>query len=375
MAFVPVPRSSVSDHVFAQLRDAIVSGRHRPDDPLPGERELAAAFAVNRHAVREALRRLQQLGLLRVSQGGATRVLDWRVHAGPRPGLSCPVRRRAAGRAPGPGHAGDAGLRRGRRGPALRLRGPARPHGRVVVDAVERVRRAAPRPGPPWPRPTSRCGGRIVTGSGNTAYLLAFNSLVAGALAVGEVPAAARAAELLDVAGHRRLAARSPTAGRRRRPAGPALLTAPLTATPATTPGRQRPRMIPAVLYAVPAFLLLIVIEALSYRFLPDDDERGYELRDTTTSLSWGRAARWSASRGSCSPSVVYAGAVERRAGAALPAPASWTWVLLFFADDLAYYWFHRLHHEVRVFWASHVVHHSSSTTTSPPRCGRAGRR
>ena len=46
--------------------------------------------------------------------------------------------------------------------------------------------------------------------------------------------------------------------------------------------------MIPAVLYAVPAFLLLIVMEAVSYRFLPDDDERGYEVRDTTTSLSMG---------------------------------------------------------------------------------------
>ena len=37
-----------------------------------------------------------------------------------------------------------------------------------------------------------------------------------------------------------------------------------------------------------------------------------------------------------------------------------WTWALLFFADDFAYYWFHRLHHEVRIFWAGHVVHHSS---------------
>ena len=37
-----------------------------------------------------------------------------------------------------------------------------------------------------------------------------------------------------------------------------------------------------------------------------------------------------------------------------------WVWVLLFFADDLAYYWFHRVSHESRVFWASHVVHHSS---------------
>ena len=37
-----------------------------------------------------------------------------------------------------------------------------------------------------------------------------------------------------------------------------------------------------------------------------------------------------------------------------------WTWVILFFADDLAFYWYHRTSHVVRVFWASHVVHHSS---------------
>ena len=37
------------------------------------------------------------------------------------------------------------------------------------------------------------------------------------------------------------------------------------------------------------------------------------------------------------------------------------SWVLLFFADDLSYYWFHRCSHESRFFWASHVVHHSST--------------
>jgi sterol desaturase/sphingolipid hydroxylase (fatty acid hydroxylase superfamily) len=37
-----------------------------------------------------------------------------------------------------------------------------------------------------------------------------------------------------------------------------------------------------------------------------------------------------------------------------------WSFVLLFFADDFAYYWFHRISHECRLFWASHVVHHSS---------------
>jgi sterol desaturase/sphingolipid hydroxylase (fatty acid hydroxylase superfamily) len=34
--------------------------------------------------------------------------------------------------------------------------------------------------------------------------------------------------------------------------------------------------------------------------------------------------------------------------------------VLLFFADDFSYYWFHRTAHNVNWFWASHVVHHSS---------------
>jgi len=37
-----------------------------------------------------------------------------------------------------------------------------------------------------------------------------------------------------------------------------------------------------------------------------------------------------------------------------------WAWILLFFADDISYYWFHRLNHEVRLFWAGHVPHHSS---------------
>ena len=32
----------------------------------------------------------------------------------------------------------------------------------------------------------------------------------------------------------------------------------------------------------------------------------------------------------------------------------------LFFVDDFVYYWYHRFHHTIRVFWGSHVVHHSS---------------
>jgi sterol desaturase/sphingolipid hydroxylase (fatty acid hydroxylase superfamily) len=40
---------------------------------------------------------------------------------------------------------------------------------------------------------------------------------------------------------------------------------------------------------------------------------------------------------------------------------AGWgVFALALVGDDFAYYWFHRAHHEVRLFWASHVPHHSS---------------
>lgn len=36
------------------------------------------------------------------------------------------------------------------------------------------------------------------------------------------------------------------------------------------------------------------------------------------------------------------------------------TWVLLFLATDLLWYWYHRLGHTVNLFWATHIVHHQS---------------
>ncbi|MBM2621074.1 sterol desaturase family protein [Actinoplanes sp. LDG1-06] len=117
--------------------------------------------------------------------------------------------------------------------------------------------------------------------------------------------------------------------------------------------------MIPAVLYAVPAFLLLIVMEVLSFRFLPDDEERGYEARDTATSLSMGLGSQIIGVPWKLFTAVAFAGLYVISPFRLDPGDW-WVWVLLFFADDFAYYWFHRLHHEVRVLWAGHVVHHSS---------------
>ncbi|GAB3178601.1 GntR family transcriptional regulator [Micromonospora palomenae] len=238
MAFVPVPRSSVADHVFGQLRDAIVSGRYRPDEPLPGERELAAAFAVNRHAVREALRRLQQLGLLRVSQGGATRVLDWRVHAGLDLALSLV---QSGDVLPVDTLVRDMLEMRACVGvDAARLcaeRAGAELRGSVTRD-VEAYAALAPDLHA-MDKANIVLWRDIVHGSGNTAYLLSFNSLVAGAVAVGEVPPERRAAELLDVTGHRRLAeAIADGRGDDAAAQAQALLTASLT-TPTTPPGRE----------------------------------------------------------------------------------------------------------------------------------------
>lgn len=83
MALAPVPRNgTISDAVFTRLVDEILSGRWPADGPAPSERDLASELEVNRHSVREALKRLQQAGLLEITHGGTTRVLDWRGNAG-----------------------------------------------------------------------------------------------------------------------------------------------------------------------------------------------------------------------------------------------------------------------------------------------------
>ena len=82
MPLQPVARSSVSDAVFDQLLDEVLSGEIDAGDPLPGERALTQALGVNRQAVREALQRLAEAGLVEIRHGGRTRVRDYRATAG-----------------------------------------------------------------------------------------------------------------------------------------------------------------------------------------------------------------------------------------------------------------------------------------------------
>jgi len=183
MDVVPINRAAVSDAVFGQLVDAILSGRLAPEDPLPSERELAESFEVNRHAVREALKRVQQSGLVRISQGGKTRVLDWRTHAG----LDALTALTSSGAVPAQRVLHDIAVMRCSVGAdAARLCAT-----NADDDQLARVLAAAEAfPQPPQDSVSLFAADHafwsaVIAGSDNIAYQLGLNTLVAGILGIG----------------------------------------------------------------------------------------------------------------------------------------------------------------------------------------------
>ena len=117
--------------------------------------------------------------------------------------------------------------------------------------------------------------------------------------------------------------------------------------------------MFDVIPHAIPVFVICMILEAATFHFLRDDEESGYERRDTATSLTMGIGNVLINVGWKLVVLAAYAGAYLV-APFHLPADNPLTWIALFLADDFAYYWYHRTHHEIRVFWASHVVHHSS---------------
>lgn len=79
--FQSVQKQVLSDQIFEQIRDQILLGQLKTGDFLPSERKLCDLFKVNRGAIREALKKLQQLGLIHIQQGGKTHVLDFNQSA------------------------------------------------------------------------------------------------------------------------------------------------------------------------------------------------------------------------------------------------------------------------------------------------------
>ena len=72
--FQIVHNDKLSDQISRQLVEAIFSGRYKPGDQLPTERDLAGLFEVSRVVVREALVALLSKGVLSTRQGSGTTV-------------------------------------------------------------------------------------------------------------------------------------------------------------------------------------------------------------------------------------------------------------------------------------------------------------
>jgi len=112
------------------------------------------------------------------------------------------------------------------------------------------------------------------------------------------------------------------------------------------------------IAFATPAFIALLLLELWLSRWLLPPGGKGYERRDTWASLSMGLGNVVVAAATKAAALAVFFGAYQVRLFEIGTGP--WAWLALFFAEDFCYYWFHRVHHEVRFFWAAHVNHHSS---------------
>jgi sterol desaturase/sphingolipid hydroxylase (fatty acid hydroxylase superfamily) len=113
------------------------------------------------------------------------------------------------------------------------------------------------------------------------------------------------------------------------------------------------------IAWATPVFIALLLLERWLFRRQPlPAGAKGYERRDTWASLWMGLGNVVVAVATKAAALAVFFGAYQVRWFEIGTGP--WAWLLLFFAEDFCYYWFHRVHHEVRFFWAAHVNHHSS---------------
>ncbi|MFT4264535.1 MAG: sterol desaturase family protein [Nocardioides sp.] len=128
------------------------------------------------------------------------------------------------------------------------------------------------------------------------------------------------------------------------------------------------------VTYAIPVFLLSIVIELAALKWLDHDDtlvasagdraRTGYERVDARTSILMGAGSLVSTILLKAASFVLYVWIYEELAPFHLPTDlpgAWWSWALMILGVDFLYYWQHRFVHRARIGWAAHQAHHSSA--------------
>jgi sterol desaturase/sphingolipid hydroxylase (fatty acid hydroxylase superfamily) len=115
------------------------------------------------------------------------------------------------------------------------------------------------------------------------------------------------------------------------------------------------PKLGDPVALAIPAFVALVLLEiaVVWRRRIP-----AYEFRDTAASLAMGLGNLVVGLAGGAAAYVALNWVYEFRL---ITLGSAWeSFVLILFAEDLTYYWFHRLSHRCRFWWAAHINHHSS---------------
>jgi sterol desaturase/sphingolipid hydroxylase (fatty acid hydroxylase superfamily) len=112
------------------------------------------------------------------------------------------------------------------------------------------------------------------------------------------------------------------------------------------------------VLYSIPVFILAMLVEGYSAKHRAA--AKGYEQRDTAASISMGLFNVIVSGLAKLLSIPFFVWVYDHRIADIGSGGAWWAWIVLLFAEDLCYYWFHRIHHEVRLFWGAHVNHHSS---------------
>lgn len=111
-----------------------------------------------------------------------------------------------------------------------------------------------------------------------------------------------------------------------------------------------------ALLYAIPFFILLLVVEIAYGYFIKN---QMHKTLDTVSSISSGLTNIIKDSLGLALIVVSYPFLVEHLA--LTQVKATWlVWLIAFVVLDFAGYWNHRLSHKVNIFWNQHVIHHSS---------------
>jgi sterol desaturase/sphingolipid hydroxylase (fatty acid hydroxylase superfamily) len=110
------------------------------------------------------------------------------------------------------------------------------------------------------------------------------------------------------------------------------------------------------IYYAIPFFIVTVIIEGIA---IFKKNPEGYNIKDTFASLSMGIGNVLVNLLSKLIVVFVITFLYENFRMATIPF-TWWAWILILFADDFCYYWFHKIGHESRFFWASHIIHHSS---------------